>query len=262
MTNSPASRQNQLAVSVEAVAKLDKESIEQMWQIFEQYYLDVDRSRFEADLSAKHDVFLLRDIKSGALQGFSTVKVFEEAINGKKFIAIYSGDTIIKRDFWGQTALQKAFFLYITKVYLAHPFTPVYWFLISKGYKTYLLLSRNFPAYWPCHSSDTPAFEARVINLLAANMFGSAWKADQGILSFDTPMGKLKGEVAPITDTMLTHPDIRFFVEKNPGHIAGDELCCLGKVDLMLAFHFPKKLLKKRTSIATLTSVLPWPARS
>lgn len=262
MKNSQASQDNQLTVSVVAVAHLDKETIEQMWHIFAQYYLDVERHRFESDLAAKQDVFLLRDKKSLNLQGFSTVKVFEEAIDGKKFIAIYSGDTIIKRDFWGQTALQKSFFLYITKVFLTHPFTPVYWFLISKGYKTYLLLSRNFPAYWPCHSAETPAFEAGVIHLLARNMFGAAWKSERGVLSFDKPMGKLKGEVAPITEAMMTHADIRFFLEKNPGHVAGDELCCLGKVDLNLALHYPRKLLHKRTPISTLTSVLPWPVRS
>jgi hypothetical protein len=259
---SASSGHKSLSVSVVSISALDKETIEQMWQIFDTYYLDVDRARFETDLLAKNDVFLLRDADNLTLQGFSTVRVFEERINNRKCVAIYSGDTIIRREYWGQTALQKAFYLYITRVFLANPFTPVYWFLISKGYKTYLLLSRNFPDYWPSHRAETPAFENALIDRLSQKMFGDSWKPDLGVLKFDTPMGKLKGEVAPITESMCQHADIKYFIEKNPGHGHGDELCCLGKVDLSLALHYPAKLLKKRPSLSQIVGWLPWPVRS
>ena len=56
---------------------------------------------------------------------------------------------MIAQAYWGQKALQRVFTRYVVGVKLRHPLQRVYWFLITKGYKTYLLLSRYFPEYWP-----------------------------------------------------------------------------------------------------------------
>jgi len=39
---------------------------------------------------------------------------------------------------------------------------------------------------------------------------------------------------------------VRFFVQRNPRHAEGDELCCLGKVDLKLWTFYMRKLLRRR----------------
>ena len=41
---------------------------------------------------------------------------------------------------------------------------------------------------------------------------------------------------------LLTHPDIRFFVEKNPGHVLGDELACIGRMGPGLWTSYMSKL--------------------
>lgn len=249
-----------LTVRLRKVSDLDREIVEAMWDIFDDYYADIDRSRFESDLKNKDQVFLLFDQFDGSLQGFSTIKVFKESINGKEFVAIYSGDTIINESYWGQTALQRSFFNFIIKTKMKNLGVPVYWFLISKGYKTYLLLSRNFPNYWPRHDAATPEYESEILNQLSLKMFGDNWLPEEGVLRFNEPMGKLKQGVAPISQSMLEHKDIAFFLAKNAKHTNGDELCCLGKIDSDVAINYPLKLTKKLAQKIAGSVELPWPA--
>lgn len=226
------------------VKALSERQVTDMWQLFKTYYDEVAQSKFLSDLKDKDQVILLHDAY-GQIQGFSTIKCFDKVINGKQTRIIYSGDTIINHVFWGQTALQKTFYQFLFKEYLKHPFTPVYWFLISKGYKTYLLLSRNFKAYWPNYKGPTPEKEQKIIRFVAQEMFANAWREESGTLEFDESLGKLKQSVSPITDQLLSHPEIKFFNDANPGHIHGNELCCLGHVNTALVVSYPFKLIKK-----------------
>jgi hypothetical protein len=220
------------------VPALSGEEREELWGIFSRYYADVSRDRFERDLACKQEVVLLRDSGDRSLQGFSTLEVYRRRHRGRRFVAVYSGDTIIEEPYWGQTALQRAFFRFLLATKLRQPHLPVYWFLISKGYKTYLLLARNVPHHWPRHDRPTPTAEQAVLDDLARDKFGAAYDAATGVLRFEVCQGRLKDGVAPIEAGLLAEPEIRFFVTRNPGHARGEELCCLGAVDLALPAHF------------------------
>lgn len=241
----PPARGGRLVGRVVPVPGLRAEDRDAMWRVFTKYYADVTRAKFEADLAEKQEVVILRDAADRSLQGFSTIQVYRREVHGRPFVAVYSGDTVLEEAYWGQTTLQKIFVAYLLRTKLKNPLVPVYWFLISKGYKTYLLLTRNMPTYWPRHDRPTPSLPAQVLDLLARDKFGDAWRPEQGILHFDVCQGRLKRGVAPIEAGLLAHPDIRFFVERNPGHADGDELCCLGEVDLAFPLMFPLKLLRR-----------------
>ena len=235
-----------LAANVVSAKNLRPKKLDDMWAVFSRYYDDVERGRFESDLSKKSHVILLRDSGDRSLQGFSTLELIPGKILGKRFLAIYSGDTIISESYWGQTALQRAFTGYTLKHMVKNPTIPVYWFLISKGYKTYLLLSRNYVEHWPRWEEPTPPFQSAVIDTLSYNKFGESWKRDLGVLKFESPQGKLKQEVAPIDlDLLCQFRDIQFFTEANPGHQEGDELCCIGRVNPAFIANFAMRTSRK-----------------
>jgi hypothetical protein len=217
-----------------------------MWQLFQSYYDSVTREIFTRDLGPKSDAILLRDTGDGSLQGFSTMETYERTVQGRALGVLYSGDTLVARGYWGQTALQRAWLACATRFKALHPLQPVYWFLIAKGYRTYLLLSRNFPTYWPRHDRSTPPWERAVIHELAREKFGSEYRPHRGVIEHAVCPGKLRRGVAPIEDRFLAEPDIRYFQERNPGHGAGDELCCLGRIDLALWTSYMFKLVGKR----------------
>jgi hypothetical protein len=232
-----------LSASIVAQSDLDARSREAMWKLFSSYYADVTRETFERDLEGKQDVVVLRC--KGELQGFSTLTTFERTVQGKPVVCVFSGDTIIAKAFWHQTALQRAFLSYVMKVKLLHPHRPVYWFLISKGFRTYLLLASNFPEYWPRYDRPTPPWQAGIIDDFARLLFPQAWNPDRGILHFDHPAGRLKQDMAPLDDRARQRPEVLFFEERNPHHALGDELCCIGRVDGRLWISYMLKLARR-----------------
>jgi hypothetical protein len=242
-------------------ATLKDHEVAAMWAVFRRYYDDVNEARFRDDLAGKHYVFLLKDSGDGSVQGFSTVQLYDQRIAGRRARAVYSGDTIVERAYWGQNALQRAFFFFLVREKLRRPHLPLYWFLISKGYKTYLLVARNFPHHYPRHdAAKDPARAERyraVVEALAEKKFGAALHRASGTLRFDQCLGRLRNAVAPITEQELKDPAIRFFAEKNPGHEAGDELCCLAEVDLALVGFYTQKLVAR--TMRELTAKRPVP---
>jgi len=234
-----------LRAKTRSVAGLDAGTREAMWHVFANYYDGVSREAFERDLAGKDHVIVLRDRRDASVQGFSTLASFVREVEGRVVVGLFSGDTIVARAYWSQTALQRAFLAYAMRLKLRHPFSPVYWFLISKGFRTYLLLARNFPEYWPRHDRPTAAWQAAVIDDFARQRFGDAWSAARGTLVFSECAGKLKHDAAPIDARAAALPEVQFFLARNPGHARGDELCCLGRIDGRLWLFYMRKLLRR-----------------
>lgn len=233
------------------VSSLDAQTRAELWSLYQTYYERTDQARFDADLTEKHDIILLRDLSDGTLAGFSTLHQSQVTQDARRIHVIFSGDTIIAPAYHGQSALQRAFVAYILSVKWRARDEDVYWFLISKGYKTYLLLARNFLCYWPRHDTPTPPAAKSLLDALATSRFGAAYGPETGIVRFDPPGPRLRAEVAPLPGTPA--PDIAFFAATNPGHADGDELCCIGKVDLELGLAYARRLAHKVTRRLTLS---------
>lgn len=230
---------------VRPVAELTDAEIDAMWELFSRFYADVTRDLFAKDLAPKHHVIWL-STRSGELAGFSTLEVMRCSLGGRRIVALYSGDTIVDARFWGQRALHRAFYGYAMALKLRHPLTPVYWFLITKGYKTYLLLTRNFPEHWPRHDRPTPEWQQALLDELATRRFGTDYERERGLLRHaGRGLGRLSESVAPIDAQLAEDPDVRFFLERNPRWADGDELCCLGRIGASLTLRFGRKQLAR-----------------
>ena len=222
---------------------------DRMYQVFEKYYASVSRAQFEKDLSAKEAAILLIDTRSEEIQGFSTLTTLEvPTAEGRKVRAIYSGDTVVEQAYWGQKVLGVEFLRVLFLKKFSRPFEPLYWFLISKGYKTYLLMANNFKTHYPRHEVPTPAPQQAILDAVARRMFPNAYSTSDGLIRFPQSMGQLREGVAEITERELqAHPRIRYFAEKNPEWSKGTELACLAEMTFTLPFEYGIKRLKKVT---------------
>ncbi|MDC0255157.1 hypothetical protein OAK75_09660 [Bacteriovoracales bacterium] len=201
-----------------------------MFRLYKRYYANSERDKFQKDLLSKDKVILLHSIKDNELQGFSTLKhVALTLSNGKDVRGIFSGDTIIEKAYWGDKALNMAFSLYLFKEKYKRPFDPLYWFLISKGFKTYLLLANNFPNYYPSVDCETPSEMSEIMDSFSISNFPKAYNKERKTLSFGSGYDHLKSSVAPIDDVLISkNKKVAYFVEKNPNWQVGEELVCLG----------------------------------
>lgn len=228
----PSSEQRRLRAFTVPVSSLTASLREDAFALFDEAYVGADPARFEHDLAEKQLVILLRDRATGRLRGFSTIAV-ERIRAPRQATVLFSGDTVIHRDYWGQKQLQSAFARILLSRKLRAPHRPLYWLLLSKGYRTYMLLANAFPKAVPrCDGPPDPELR-RVLDALAGTRYGGDYDAERGIVRFAGVRERVRDGLAPITERHLTNPHVRFFVDRNPRHAEGDELACLADVRLV-----------------------------
>ncbi len=208
-----------------AADAIDDALRDEMFALFETYYGDVDAARFRRDLAGKTDLILLLD--DGRVVGFSTLEVHGFRFDGADECAIFSGDTIIARPWWGTQLLSQAFCRLAGRIKARAPQRPLWWFLISKGHRTYRYLNAFALQFHPSPIAVTDARIQARVDLLAGTRFGDAYDPVAGVLRFREPGGHLKARwhvgSAGRADSIWN----RFFETRNPGFAQGDELVCL-----------------------------------
>jgi hypothetical protein len=213
-------------VTVEA---LGEELVERLYHIYEGCYDGGDPRRFRHDLSEKRWVILLRDLESGTVVGFSTQRITDVVVGGRPVRALFSGDTIIDPGYWGEQALVQTFCVLVGRLLAAAEGRLLYWFLISKGHRTYLYLPTFFHEFFPRYDRAESPFEAELMSRLGRERFGADFDASAGIVRPQGPHDRLKPQLDG-SARRRQNPHVAFFLAKNPGHAEGEELLCVASL--------------------------------
>lgn len=226
--------------SIVEVTSLSDEMIAEMYHLFEIYYVDITTEQFRKDLFEKTHVFIFRSRANRELVGFSTI--FRKPIPAiAPGLFIFSGDTVLREDYWGSKILQKVFYRYIVQSKILSPIQPVYWMLISKGYKTYMMMRRNFSYSFPESGRPTPSDAQLILDRFYHWKFGDTYDPKTGLITFDTAKGAVKGGIADPSEAHAQDPSVRFFLERNPDYRKGVELACMAEIRASdLLGHVPK----------------------
>lgn len=211
--------------------KISSADIEAMHRVFVKYYHNADYETFARDLKKKIGAILVKRLDDKAIVGFTTIGIIEKEIDGKKCLGIFSGDTIIEKAYWGLPNLQTAFLRFMIRTRIEYPLTRIYWFLISKGYKTYLLMANNWDTYYPKYDTKEDTKRKNIVKSFSNHLFEGIYDEKTGLLNFGNDYQKLKEGVAEITEDMKKNsPKIAFFEEVNPTWREGTELPCIGDI--------------------------------
>ena len=209
---------------IDEVSERDRD---QMFALMEQYYENISRESFERDFCEKDVAIVARHPNDGTVCGFSTQMVYTQSIGKETVRILFSGDTIIDQQHWGNNPLARLWGQYALSQMDLYPNERFYWFLISKGYKTYRFLPVYFHEFYPRFDRPTPAWAAQVLSEVAKAKFGPRFREATGILDGAEDACRLRKSVADVTSTRLQDPHVAFFQRVNPGHVLGDELCCI-----------------------------------
>ena len=209
------------------VADLTEEDRLQMFNLMDRHYGNVIRRKFDADLAEKQWVIKIVEPDTGRLCGFSTQMIVSAVVQDRAVKALFSGDTIIDREYWGDQALTHAWGRLALKLIDEWPGTELFWFLISQGYKTYRFLPIFFHEFYPRHDVPTPDRIQQVLHALGRQKFSEDYDPAAGVVQSNAKQYRLREGLADITPERLRDPHVKFFDEVNPGHVTGDELCCV-----------------------------------
>ena len=187
-------------------------------------FFDARRDVFERDLDEKDWVVLLRD-EHGRVDGFSTLM----RMDVDDVTVFFSGDTVVARHRWGTYDLPRFWAKHVFSVAATLAPRDVYWFLISSGYRTYRYLPVFFRDFYPRVDRETPSHVKALIDRIARAKFNGSYDANAGVVRLATP-APLREGISDPEERLERDPNVRFFVERNPNHAAGDELACLVRV--------------------------------
>ena len=205
--------------------------IEGLYALYRAHYAAVTPERFAEDLADKTHVLVVRDGER-EIRGFTTLAVTKSDFEGGPLRAIFSGDTVMHRDYWGHQTLAFGWIRFAGRIKAKQPELPLYWFLISKGHRTYRYLSAFSVDFFPRWSQATPARELAIMRRLARRRFGDAFDEARGLVHYEVSRGHLRPELAAVSELEGRRDDVRFFLERNPNYAQGDELVCLTELCL------------------------------
>lgn len=220
---------------IKPVNEYSEAEISAMYSLMAEFYDNTDEAVFRRDFFDK-DYCLALYLENGELVGFTTQKILELDANGKKINGIFSGDTIIHKDYWGDIELFKVWARFWFE--FAEKYDEFYWFLICKGYKTYRIMPLFWKEFYPNYKKETPEYEQNIINAYATMLYPDEYNPETGVIEYKSVKDKLKNGVANVGDHELKNKDIAYFCKANPEYINGNDLACVARID--------KEKLKRR----------------
>jgi len=240
-----------LVSEISSVDKLSEYEKDTMYQLMAAHYENVSRAQFDRDLSEKDAVILLRDSHDRQICGFSTQKVMQLVVDGSPVRALFSGDTIIARSHWGEQELGRAWCRLAAEIRAEQPDQPLFWFLISKGYRTYLYLPLFFHEFYPRWDRPTPPREQKILDMLALARYPQHYDLCRGLIVFPESHGNLNRDLAEISEHRLRNPHIRYFLERNPDYAKGHELACLAEISAANMKSYAARAVSQGSSAVT-----------
>ncbi|MBA2480920.1 MAG: hypothetical protein H0V44_09670 [Planctomycetes bacterium] len=198
----------------------------QMFELLQRHFHGVDPQVFAADLREKSHVLRLFSA-GGDLSGFSTLDYRMTEVAGAPAALLYSGDTIVDPAAWAQTSLGPA---WVAAVFDLHasvsPGMPLWWLLLSSGVRTYRYLTVCLRSYAPADAERFDPVAAALLPGLACDRFGAAFDRTAGVVRFVRPQ-RLRAHLCEIPAHVANDAAVRVFLQRNPGHVDGDELVSL-----------------------------------
>jgi len=212
-----------------------------MFALFSTHYAGVTQACFEADLAVKTWVILLLD-EQERIRGFSTQELYPVEHDGKARQLLFSGDTIVDPACWGSQELVRGWCTVAARMLREAGSIPCYWFLISKGYRTYLYLPLFFKSYHPHHDGTGTELKS-LLDELAKAKFGLCYDPVSELIHFEPPQARLAAGLDEIPQNREHDPAVNYFLQRNPDFAQGVELACLAPITLDNTHGIGKRLL-------------------
>ena len=207
---------------------------------------DVGIRDFHSVVLSYNYAIICRERKDGSLRGVMLMGVDRrQEMGGVRYTLIRLGLSFFQNYYRGGPLLYYVMAYHVVKELLLHPLTPL--FVVGKifSYKSYVALCHNIARYYPRHGVATPDFARGVINRYGEAMKTPSEEYDKETFVLKRERTSLKEGVATPSHDDLHDPNIKFFVERNPGWVKGHQMICIGEVRWSDFFRFLWRMLRR-----------------
>ena len=217
-----------ITMRIQRQSRFSAEEEEQLFRLHARFFRNLDRGVFHADLREKDWVITVSDGQD--LVGFSTIRLYPETVDGRSVRILFSGDTVVHPEYWSRNLLVPPFGAFVARLMEERSGEEIYWFLITKGYRTFMILPVFFRQFVPTLENDTPQGWKQLLDTIAGRRYPDCYDPCTGIVSHCGQRDFLAPELVEVPESRRDGRWVRFFLEKNPGYVRGDELCCLTRI--------------------------------
>ncbi len=217
-----------LVIQQTPTQELGESDWEELLPFFRETY-EIDMDGLRASILNRTDLLRVRERASGRLVGTTAFGVVSVTLPGGASARVfYGGDVLLLPHLRGSGLVQEMAARIVLAELLRHPFTTHYGVGVALTHYMYLGVVRSFTDAWPRAGHDTPPEIRFVMETVGRMAYPSTWR------SADEPVEvgrRGRGREFEITQEMMEAPDMRFFVERNPGYARGTALPFLVKID-------------------------------
>ena len=212
---------------IQRQSRITAEEEERLFRLHARFFRNLDRGLFHGDLREKDWVITVSD--GAEFVAFSTILLYPETVEDRSLRILFSGDTVVHPDYWSRNLLVPPFGAFLARLMEEQSGEEIYWFLITKGYRTFMSLPVFFRQFAPTFE-DEPQEWKRILDIIARRRFPDCYDPCTGIVSPSGQRDFLVPELMEVADSRKEGRWVRFFLEKNPGYVRGDELCCITRI--------------------------------
>jgi hypothetical protein len=213
--------------TVVPIQAIDGATRDAMLTLLCRHFDGVRAREFAQDLAEKDQAMLVHG-EAGALVGFSTFKFWRTRVRGEPRRVLFSGDTIVAPEAWRSPIAIRTWLRAALEHAAAGP-EPLDWFLLSSGHRTFRIMTTVFRDHFPSAEGERPALRER-LEVYATERYGDRFVRERGIVRLARSVHRLRPGVGDVTEARLHDPAVALFAARNPGHLDGDELCCLCQI--------------------------------
>lgn len=216
-------------IFIRKCSSIAEHELQEMYKLHATYFDNTSFNKFENDFKEKQWCIIIYN-DDNCLKGYSTIQLIKRTINNKDVIVIFSGDTLVAKDYWQTNSLVIGFSSFLNYIQEIEPHLAKYWLLITKGYRTYRFLPVYYKKFYPAYNVVTPSNIKQIINTICNEKYGARYNSETGLVLSSHEGDYLNEDMNTIPEGKLRDPHVQYFLKQNPFYFKGNELACLTSI--------------------------------
>lgn len=182
-------------------------------------------------------------LHGGKIVGFTGLRIDKTEVNGRRRLLIYLGQTVVTRQYRGQSLLPATVLLLAMKYWKESLTSDVWCWYDALSYKAYLACAKCGTDYYPSRRTETPMHVREMRDFVGKARYGDAYCPQMGTVAKE--VNYLNDPTVNIFEEDLQDPDVAFFAQANPRHSEGHGLLVFAPLNRKNVFNLVRRYFSR-----------------